>query len=171
MNETTTLQKQTLYNIRIEHLSLLQEIEDNEGELTPELEEALSLTQEQFQDKALSYGFIIKSFENTANIIDAEIDRLKLLQDKAEKRAQLFKERISEAMQEFGVEKIDSPLLKLSFRKSEAVSIYDERMIPAGYLVERTVVDISKAKIKEAIKTGLTVPGAELVSKKNLQIK
>jgi hypothetical protein len=166
-----TLQKQSLYQIREEHLAILQEIEDNEGLLTPEIEAALNLTIDQFQDKALSFAFIIKTFDDSSSIIEAEIKRLKALQDKAEKRKELFKQRLSEAMIFFGVEKIDSPLLKLSFRKSEAVEILDEEEIPDAFIDVKEVVTISKARIKEALKKGEVVPGAELITKNNLQIK
>jgi DNA gyrase/topoisomerase IV subunit A len=142
-----------------------------EGELTPELEQALSLTQEEFQDKAISYGFIMKQFDNDASIIEAEINRLRALLNKADQRKELFKQRLSEAMQQFGVEKITTPLLKLSFRKSEAVEITDGESIPAEYYDEKIVTTLSKTRIKEAIKAGEIVTGAELVVKQNLQIK
>ncbi len=47
---------QSLYNIRQDHLVLLNEVEQGEGELTEELANALSITQEQFQEKAISYA-------------------------------------------------------------------------------------------------------------------
>jgi CxxC motif-containing protein len=165
------IQNKSLYNIRIDHLSLLQEIEENEGELTPELETALALTEEEFQDKAISYGFVIKTFDNDIDIIEAEMKRLYTLKEKAERRKELFKQRLSEAMQQFGVEKITTPLLKLSFRKSESVEITGDENIPEEYFDVKMVSTISKTRIKEAIKAGEIVKGAELVVKQNLQIK
>jgi hypothetical protein len=165
------IQNKSLYNIRIDHLSLLKEIEENEGELTPELETALALTQDELQDKAISYGFVIKHFDNDIDIIEAEMKRLYSLKEKAERRKELFKQRLSEALQQFGVEKITTPLLKLSFRKSEAVEITDGESIPAEYYDEKIVTTLSKTRIKEAIKEGQIVKGAELVTKQNLQIK
>jgi len=167
----TVIQNKSLYKIRIDHLSIMQEIEEMEGELTPELEQALSLTQEEFQEKAVSYGFIMKQFDNDAAIIEAEINRLRALLNKADQRKEMFKQRLSEAMQQFGVEKITTPLLKLSFRKSEAVEITDGESIPAEYYDEKIVTTLSKTRIKEAIKAGEIVTGAELVVKQNLQIK
>lgn len=167
----TTLQKHSLYQIRIDHLSLLQEIEDNDGELTDEVEQALVLTQDQFQEKAISYGFVLKTFDNTTSIIDAEIKRLMRLKERAEYHKGVFKQRLSEAMQQFGVEKINTPTLTLSFRKSESIEISDEDKVPDNFFDEKTVFTISKTRIKEAIKEGKQVPGAELISKQNLQVK
>lgn len=167
----TTLQKQTLYNIRQDHYELIKMIEDADGELTPEIEQALQLNEKDFQDKARSYGFVIKEYENTELIIDNEIQRLKNLMAKSKHRQELFKNILSEAMQERGIENIETPMIKLSFRKSEAVEITDERMIPAEFTTSKTVVDISKIKIKEALKKGGSVQGAQLVTRQNLQIK
>jgi Gp157 protein len=167
----TAIEKRSLYNIRIDHLSILQEIEEMDGELTPELETALALTQDELQDKAISYGFVIKHFDNDIDIIEAEMKRLYSLKEKAQRRKEMFKTRLSEALQQFGVEKITTPLLKLSFRKSESVEITDGENIPDEYLDTKIVTTISKTRIKEAIKEGQIVKGAELVVKQNLQIK
>jgi hypothetical protein len=165
------LQNKTLYNIRIDHLELLQAIEDNEGELTPELEQALQLTEAEFQSKAISYGYLIKTFDDSSTIIEKEMERLGAILDRVDKRKDLFKNILSGAMQQFGVEKIETPLLKLSFRKSEAVEIVDEKSIPGQYKTERITIAISKTEIKDAIKKGFDVPGAQLITKKNLQIR
>jgi hypothetical protein len=166
-----TLINRPLYQIRQDHINLLTLIEENDGELTPELDQALSITKEEFESKALSYGFITKTFDDTTDVIDKEIKRLQELKQKAAKRSELFKQRLAEAMNEFGIEKLDTPTLKLSFRKSESVEIVDEEKIPEDYLVTKQVTTISKTAIKEAIKEGQIVPGAELKQNRNLQIK
>ncbi len=163
--------KQSLYDIRVEHLQLLDEIEQNEGELTPELEQALSLTNEQFQEKSISYGFVIKKFEDNISLIDLELARLYNLKDAAIKRRDLFKQRLSDAMQAFGFEKITTPLLTLSFRKSQSVEIYDEQKVPEDYWSVKTVRNVSKELIKSDLKRGIEVPGAQFIYKDNLQIK
>lgn len=166
-----TLQRQSLYEIRADHWNLIKMIEEADGELTPEIEQQLQLNEKDFQDKAVSYGFVIKSFENTEEIIDKEIKRLQEFKDKAVKRQQMFKAALSEAMQEFGYEKIETPTLRLSFRKSEAVEITNDFAIPKEFIDVKITESFSKTKIKEAIKAGKVVPGAELVERKNLQIR
>lgn len=161
----------SLYHIRAEHLEIIYAIEENEGELTPEIEMALSLTEEQFQEKAISYGYVIKRFEDNASLIDAEIKRLTELKKRAERNYDRFKENLSGAMIQFGVEKIETPTLKLSFRKSESVEIFDEKEIPIEYVDEKIVHTISKTRIKEDLKKGIAVKGANLLTKQNLQVK
>ena len=163
---------QTLYHIREEHLSILQQLEENNGELTPELETALSLTQEQFQEKAVSYGFVVKYFDTGASVVEAEIKRLQQLQEKLENKGEMFRQRLEGAMHQFGVEKIETPTLKISFRKSEVVEIIEADKLPATMLdIVPQSHKINKTKIKAAIKAGEDVPGAALVTRQNLQIK
>lgn len=160
-----------LYEIRQEHINIIQQIEENEGFLTPEIEEALQLTEEEFQSKAISYGYVYKSFEDTTAAIEKEISRLKLLLQKSVHISEVFKDRLAASMHQFSVEKIETPTLKLSFRKSESIEITDESKIPKEFIEEKVSEVISKTKIKAAIKEGLSVPGAELVINQNLQIK
>lgn len=160
-----------LYQIRQDHYELLSHIEESGGELTPEIEQALQLSEEEFESKAVSYAYVIKGFDGTEDIIDKEIERLSELKEKAVKRKELFKQRLSDAMQQFGVEKIETPTLKLSFRKSESIEITDVTKIAGKYLEEKKTYTISKIKIKESIKEGISVPGAELKTNYNLQIK
>lgn len=161
----------SMYDIRVEHLALIQTIEDNDGMFTPEMAQALTLTEEEFQSKAISYGFIIKSFDDIQNTITNEIDRLMALKKKASNRYELFKEKLDEAMKQFRIEKIISPTLTISYRKSESIEISDEALLPDEFKKEKIEISPDKQKIKHYIKEGNIVPGATLVTKNNLQIK
>lgn len=170
--ELTISPAKSMYQIRVDHLSLMQMIEDADGELTEEIEQALNLTQDEFNEKALSYGLVVKHFDDEAEIINKEILRLSDKLKQAQKRKELFMQRLGEAMLQFGVEKIETPTLKLSFRKSESIEIEDESLIPEFVKEEVPATwKISKTKIKAAIKEGQTIPGASLVVNQNLQIK
>jgi Siphovirus Gp157 len=185
------LQTKSMYHIRAEHLGLLKEIEEAEGELTPEIEQALALTEEEFEDKAVSYGFVVKSFEDVEEVLDKEIKRLSDLKSKAGKRAEAFKKRLDEAMKQFKVEKIQTPFLTLSYRKSKPVELIEgfEDDFLSNVIVEikpkqgapahiSKLIEFfdakaapSKTRIGDALKSGAEVKGAKIVEKKNLQIK
>jgi hypothetical protein len=121
--EVITAPAKSMYQIRIEHLTIMQMIEDNDGELTEDIEKLLCLTEEEFQDKAISYAFVVKHFDDEAAVIEKEVERLSTKLQQVNKRKEMFKERLSAAMQQFGVEKIDTPTLKLSFRKSSSTEV------------------------------------------------
>jgi hypothetical protein len=185
------LQTKSMYQIRGEHLGLLKLIEEADGELTPEIEEQLALSQDEFESKAISYGYVVKMHEDVEEILDKEIKRLTELKKKAIKHADKFKQTLDKAMKEFGVEKIKTETITLSYRTSKPVELAEEfeddflkhvsieitpkEDAPAEVrkLIEYFDVKAapSKTRIGEALKAGAEVPGAKIVEKKNLQIK
>ena len=161
-----------LYRIQQEHLNILAQIEEADGEIAPHVEQSLGFTLDAFERTAVSVGYIAQHFGSDINEIDLEIKRLQSLKAAAVKKQDFFETMLSRAMQQFDVEKIDTPTMKISLRKSEAVEIEDESLLPNTVKEEvPATFKISKTKIKEAIKAGIEVPGASLVTRKNLQIK
>ncbi|HEX7906209.1 MAG TPA: siphovirus Gp157 family protein [Chitinophagaceae bacterium] len=160
----------SLYNIREEYANITAELLENGGELTPEMEMALLISKEDLQNKAVAYGLRIREFTSQFNAISEESERLANRAKAYKKTCDRMKELISSAMEQFQVDKIEDPLVTLSFRKSKSVEIMDDTQVPADYWVTKPS-EISKSLISDALKQGTEVPGAMLVEKKNLQIK
>ena len=156
-----------LYNIKNEYLAIAQEL--TEGELTPELEQALIITEANLQEKAINYGYVIKNFESEVDIIETEIKRLNDLKKARVNAVEKLKNNISDAMQLFGILEVKAPTFKMNFRKSESVEIYDG--LDPEFIVEKVSYQPDKIAIKNAIKEGKTVNGASIVTNFNLQIK
>lgn len=91
-----------IYNIQQDLLTLFGAIEDNEGDLTPELEEALAIKQEEFKDKIKSYSNVIKMLNTDIDAIKDEKDRLSELQKSKEKTIERLKKVMVEAIDRFG---------------------------------------------------------------------
>lgn len=163
-------QSSNLFQIQHQYLELMRQVEDAEGEITPEIDQALSITENRLMEAAVNIAGIIKTFDYNEDIVKAEIDRLTNLKHKIAKSKELLKNRLSQSMQQFGIDRIESPTLTLSFRKSKAVEIIDELEIPAVYF-NQPPPKPDKTAIKEAIQHGEEVPGAELVERLNLQIR
>ena len=160
-----------IYTIKNEYQLIISEIINNEGEITPELETALQINQSQLQSKAIDYSYVIKSLDSDCDAIDAELKRLQQLKKVRTNLAERLKNTISDAMNLYGVEKIETPLIKLSFRNSESVEITNESQLDACFIVTKTVSIPDKKAIKDAIKNGEIVTGATISYNKNLQIK
>jgi hypothetical protein len=62
------------------------------------------------------------------------------------------------------------PNHELSSRKSQAVEIEDEDSLPSEWLAHKTTSQPDKAAIKEALKAGHLIPGAQLVSRRSWRI-
>jgi hypothetical protein len=161
----------SLFHIQQDHLNLINLIEENGGEVNEEIMNQLALTEENFKDKAVSYSNIVKVLDYDVKSIDEEIKRLQDLKKKKSKAAETFETKLSEAMQQFGYDKIETPTRKLSFRKSEAIEVENVDIIPARYFNEKTTYTLDKDRVKSVIKYGETIPGVHLVTKMNLQIK
>lgn len=163
--------KLMLYEIEKEYIHLAEALIDNGGELTDDLSEAIALNQQNLELKGQCYGFIVKQMEAEVDIIDSEIKRLSALKGSRNKSIERIQETLSKAMQLYEIEEIKTPLLKISFRKSETVEIENELLLPSIYMVEKTTRQPDKALIKEAIKQGGEVLGAFIKTNKNIQIK
>ena len=160
-----------LYQIENEYLQLSEMLIESEGELTPELEQALEINGNNLKNKAVNYGYVIKQMEGNVDLIDAEIKRLQAMKKSRVNAAELLKETIKTAMLMYDLNTIEIPTLKLSFRKSESVEVINEAQLTEQFTTTKTTVTPNKVAIKEAIKNGEVVEGAVLVTNLNLQIK
>ena len=160
-----------IYQIQNEFQLIIAEVINNEGEITPEIETSLTINKEQLQSKAIDYSYVIKSLDSDCEQIDAELKRLQQLKKVRTNLAERLKDTISNAMNLYEVEKIETPLIKLSFRNSESVEITNESQLDACFIVTKTVTSPDKKAIKDAIKNGVVVCGATISYNKNLQIR
>ena len=158
-----------LYEITREAQELAFLLESDE--LTPELEAALLINQDQLQAKAGNYAKVIANIQSDSDSIDAEIKRLKAMKDTKDRSISRLKEALRDAMLVSGIEKIESSLFKLSLRRSEAVEVDVVEALPNAFQNVKNVVTADKVAIKEAIKRGENVMGARIIENFNLQIK
>jgi predicted nuclease with TOPRIM domain len=165
------METKPLYLIQQDHLTLLRMLEDAGGDLTPELEQALQITEQELEVKAVNYARVCLALDSKVKSIDDEIKRLQDRKKKFEKSGEMLEERLKGAMDQFGLQRLESDLISLSFRKSESVEVFSPEVVPEQYYVEKTTKTVSKELIKAAIKEGCIVAGAKLVTKQNLQIK
>lgn len=121
-----------IFNIKQELLSIFDELEENGGELTPELEEQLNITQEEFRDKIKSYSNAVKMLENDIIDIKTEKARLNDLQKSKEKTIERLKKIMIDAVELFGdTTKSGSKYLdygtgKVSIRNTQVVEVEED---------------------------------------------
>ena len=161
--------EKSLFAISQDLLNIWSELEENGGELTPEIEERLQLTQTELSVKAGNYVSFIKKLENEAEFLK-ETYQAKIQSEikKREALAERLRDALLQAVQRFGDIQTDR-LFKVTTRKSEAVEIIDESLVPNEFKTFKPV--ISKTDIKKAIKSGIKVEGAELRENINLMIR
>lgn len=160
-----------LYKIDQKREAIFNQLVENGGELTPEIEKELALTAESSTEIFVDHGLSIVSSLSRIEILTANIERLTALKEAEEKSIKTMKRFIAEGMNHFGVSKIESPLLKISFRASESVEIDDLDSIPAKFMVTKVTTQPDKTAIKAAIKAGELTIGAHIQVNQNLQIR
>ena len=121
-----------IYQIKQELLAIFDELEENGGELTPELEEQLNISQEEFRDKIKSYSNVVKMLENDITDIKEEKARLSDLQKSKEKSIERLKKIMIESIEMFGDTTksgnkfIDFGTGKVSVRQTQAVEVEED---------------------------------------------
>ena len=161
----------TLYGITDELNAILTQLEELGGEITPELEQALAITEGQFAAKAEDYGKAILNLRAMAVAAKAEKERLAALQKFYENAQKRLTDALSNAMQVFGHDKVENATMRLSLRHTTATEVDDLDQLPAEYKTTKVEVVADKTAIKKAIQRGEAVPGAHLVENVSIQIK
>lgn len=163
------MQKKSLFSISAEQLRLINMLEETEGELNPEIEEALIINDANFVVKASSYIEAIKREEARADMADQRIKELMAYKKTHTNIAKHLRGALAYAMDAMGKDKVELDLHKISFRTSTAVNITDEARIPNTYIKVETKID--KESLKRDLKAGLVIEGAELITNRNIQVR
>jgi hypothetical protein len=165
----------SLWQLTQEELSFIALMEENGGEVNDEIMEDLAIRRDNFQHKAEAYAKFILKLESEAEQAAAEIKRIQALKKAKENTVLRLKETLLAALMVFteedakGIRRYETPLAKLSTRKSQAVEVLDEQLIPADFWVIKK--EVSKSSISQAIKDGEEVPGAQLKDNISLSIR
>lgn len=164
----------TLYEINESIRAVLDAMADEQTE-TGEIDDSfifeLDRLQEQRDEKLEAIGCYIKNLDAEAEAIKTEINALKARMDAKIRKSERLEEYVKNNLLENGDTKKEFPRVAFSFRKSTLVSITDVDAIPSEYKEECVEWKPVKKEIGLALKMGKAVPGAELVTKQNLQIK
>jgi uncharacterized protein YktB (UPF0637 family) len=142
-----------------------------EGEITAQLETSLVINQEELQQKAINYAYVIKTVEYDISAIDEELKRLQAVKKAKNNVIDRMKESVVNAMGIYCMEKISSPTMNLSLRRSESVEVDLTEVLPDDFKITKTTVTPDKVAIKQAIKQGENITGATLKVNYSLQIK
>lgn len=161
----------SLYTISGDLLALLAQIEENDGEITPEIEQALAITEEQFTVKAVDYGQAILQLKAMAQAAKAEKERIAQLQKFYEKAHSRLQDALCNAMEVLDHPKVETPSLRLFLRHTTSTEVDDLEQLPKEYKTVKVEEVADKTAIKKAIQAGAEVPGAHLVENVSLQIK
>jgi len=162
--------EKSLYVIKEEYLDLISQVEQAEGELTPELESALTINKAELEVKSIAYVEVIKQRESFNARIDEEIKRLQAIKKANDNLVLRLKNNLLNAVNMFG--NFEAGFLKLSTRKSKSVEVnIDTNDLPKEFKSIKVTEAPDKTAIKKAIESGQEIEGCRIVENINLAIK
>jgi len=150
----------TLLNIRKEYTDLIRRIEEEEGALTPEMEQALSINRQELAEKSLAYVEFIGNLEAQNDRIDDEIKRLHHLKRQNANLLNFLQKGLVQAVQEFGPIRVGTHSIGL--RHTEECVIEDAERVPDRFKTVKMDIQVDKLAVKRAIRDGEDVPGVHL---------
>lgn len=188
----------SLFNIEAEYLDIISQIEEAEGELTPELEEALEINAKELESKLKAYHHIIQMLKGDMVIIDDEVERLRNLKTVKDNTITRLKEAILTATLLFGEDgktgnkKLKFDTLQTWTVNKDSVIIDENEILDSNYikstlttkldatqtkLIQTYIKDAEfnhvpdKKKLAEDLKLGVQLKAAQLVTKPYVVIK
>lgn len=129
----------------------------------------MALIEASLEEKLDNCARVYRTLDAEAQIYKQEAARLSGKANILENRALRLKEYIAYCLGEGN--KAKTELFDFSWRKSEQVAIYEPSIIPKQYQRTKTTIEPDKILIKQDIKAGANILGAELVTNFSLQIK
>lgn len=161
----------SLYNIVEEQRYTLSEIESMAGELTPELEEQLTINAHQLESKSIAYLEVIKDREAYVNNAKEEIKRLQTIVKVNDNLVNRLKDNLLTAVKTFG--EFEVGFVKFGIRKSTSVQVMDDMVnsLPNEFKTIKVAETANKTAIKKALQEGVEIDGCKLLINENLSIK
>lgn len=156
-----------LFNINEDIFQLYQQIDDNGGDLTPELEEQLIITEHERESKCEGYVSVIGQLKSKSELLKREAKRLLDAARTYDKSVERLEDNLLSSIVQLGPVKTN--FVSISTRRNKSVEIAEDAEIPLQY--QRVKIEANKTAIKEALESGIDVPGATIVEKFSLLIR
>lgn len=135
------------------------------------LRDTLDSIEEAIEDKAVNIAKWIRNLEADKKAFEEEEKRFKEKKQAADNRIKSLKLYLEDNMRLTGKTKFKAGFFSFAIQNNPpSVEVFDEALIPKQFLIAQPV-KIDRAGIKELLKAGEEVPGAELKQTKGLRIR
>ena len=140
---------------------------DEDGAIPEDWAEFLDAIQMERDQKCLAVAAMYREFEAEADAISQEAKRLTMRSRTASNKAERLKRYLAGVVQ-VG-EKLKDSRVAIGWRKSKAVVIDDEAVLPEACF--RIVREVSKRSVEEGLKSGAVKAGAHIEERQNIQVR
>lgn len=146
----------TLRRISQQQEKLLDEIFENQGELTPQQEQELYINSENLSVKTEGYLDLMQSLDSESSMLDMEIKRLQDMKKRNAKLYAFLESNLVNAVKTFGP--IQTDFRKISIRHSQRLIVNDVHAVPGKYVTIKQEIKVNADALKQAIKDGEIKP-------------
>lgn len=163
----------TLYELDREYLEALNNavsVDEETGEVFIN-QDQLNAIGAAYEAKIDNIVCFVKNMQALSEAIKKEEAALNKRRAALDKKADWWKRYIAESMTLRGLDKIETPRNKLSFRTSKSVAVTNESLIDDRYFHTVLEKKLDKKLLLADLKNGAEIEGCELLVKSNLQIK
>lgn len=158
----------TLYELTDSYKQLIELAEDNDSAA---IRDTLDSIDEAFEDKAENTAKVIRDLETQSEAKKTEAKKLKERATTLDNQAKQLKKYLIDQLELTNRTKIQGELFTVSVQNNPAsVHVEDETKIPRDYFTEQEP-KLDKTRIKNELKNGLEINGAELKQSQRLTIK
>lgn len=164
----------SLYHLSAEYNAIMQEIEDADGVLSPELDERLEAITKNLATQAVNVKVALDMIDAGKDQIDTWIQKLSTRKAALEREEQRWKDAALRNMAGMGINTLEGELnglpVKLRVMESESVVVdVDAEHLPSEYVNIKVTQTPDKKALKAAIQEGKEVP-AHIERKQYLRV-
>lgn len=145
-------------------------VDEETGEIIWD-ESTLDSLIEELDTKRENVGLYIKNLNADIDMFKTEEKNLKERRQTKERKVERLKDYLTRSMELTGDKVLETPRIKLSFRKSTSVDVVDVNKLPKEYIKEKIELSADKTSLKKALQAGEKIDGVMLKETQNLQIK
>ncbi|MCF1614659.1 siphovirus Gp157 family protein [Tetragenococcus koreensis] len=158
----------TLYELTGDYLKLIEMAEDNDSEA---IKDTLESVNEAIDDKAENTAKVIRELEGRSETKKKEAQRLRESATSLDNQIRNLKSYLQEQLELTNRTKIQGELFTVSVQNNPpSVYVENEKKVPLDYFVEQDP-KLDKTLLKNALKNGNEIDGAELRQQRSLRIR
>ena len=141
-------------------------------DLDPEvMKDTLDSIEDAIENKAENIAKLIRNLESDVSAFKTEEDRLKTKRQATENKVKWLKTYLEDNMKLTGKTKFKSGMFNFSIQKNPvSVNVLNESILPDEFLIPQPP-KVDNTSLKELLKSGVEIPGAELKQTESLRIR
>lgn len=144
-------------------LTVLQALYEASGEVTPEIQKMLELSENAMPEKIDGYAHMIDRLQSEADRIAIIRDQYAKMIDSVGHAIRWMKDTLAASMQQLEIDELKGIDRKFRLQRSQPRLEVMSDHLPAAYIKEEIIYKNDTAKIKADLAAGVPVPGARLV--------